>query len=59
MAAERLDRPELDTTGAGDAFAAGFLAARAREAAPEVCLRDGHALAAAACRTTGGRPEPR
>ena len=54
---EELARPELDTTGAGDAFAAGFLAARAREAAPEVCLRDGHALAAAACRTTGGRPE--
>jgi ribokinase len=59
LAAEALDRPELDTTGAGDAFAAGFLAARAREATPEVCLRDGHALAAAACRTTGGRPEPR
>ena len=59
LAAEPLDRPELDTTGAGDAFAAGFLAARARGATPEVCLRDGHALAAAACRTTGGRPEPR
>jgi sugar/nucleoside kinase (ribokinase family) len=59
LAAEPLERPELDTTGAGDAFAAGFLAARARQAAPEVCLRDGHALAAAACRTTGGRPEPR
>jgi ribokinase len=57
LAAEPLDRPELDTTGAGDAFAAGFLAARARGASPEVCLRDGHALAAAACRTTGGRPE--
>jgi ribokinase len=58
MAAEQLDhRPELDTTGAGDAFAAGFLAARARDAVPEVCLRDGHALAAAACRTAGGRPE--
>jgi sugar/nucleoside kinase (ribokinase family) len=57
MAAEPLDRPELDTTGAGDAFAAGFLAARARDAVPAVCLRDGHALAAAACRTTGGRPE--
>jgi ribokinase len=57
LAAEPLERPELDTTGAGDAFAAGFLAARAREATPEVCLRDGHALAAAACRTTGGRPE--
>ena len=59
LAAEPLDRPELDTTGAGDAFAAGFLAARARDALPAVCLRDGHALAAAACRTTGGRPEPR
>jgi sugar/nucleoside kinase (ribokinase family) len=58
-AAEPLDQPELDTTGAGDAFAAGFLAARARDATPEVCLRDGHALAGAACRTTGGRPEPR
>jgi ribokinase len=57
MDAEPLDRPELDTTGAGDAFAAGFLAARARDAVPAVCLRDGHALAAAACRTTGGRPE--
>ncbi len=57
--AEPLDSPELDTTGAGDAFAAGFLAARTRDASPEVCLRDGHALAAAACRTTGGRPEPR
>jgi ribokinase len=57
MAAEPLDRPELDTTGAGDAFAAGFLAARGRDAALAVCLRDGHALAAAACRTTGGRPE--
>jgi sugar/nucleoside kinase (ribokinase family) len=56
MAAEPLEGPELDTTGAGDAFAAGFLAARARDASPEVCLRDGHALAGAACRTTGGRP---
>jgi sugar/nucleoside kinase (ribokinase family) len=57
LAAEPLDRPELDTTGAGDAFAAGFLAARGRDALPVVCLRDGHALAAAAGRTTGGRPE--
>jgi ribokinase len=57
LAAEPLDRPELDTTGAGDAFAAGFLAARGRDALPVVCLRDGHTLAAAACRTTGGRPE--
>jgi sugar/nucleoside kinase (ribokinase family) len=57
LAAELLDRPELDTTGAGDAFAAGFLAARGRDAAAAVCLRDGHALASAACRTTGGRPE--
>jgi ribokinase len=57
LAAEPLDRPELDTTGAGDAFAAGFLAERGRDALPVVCLRDGHTLAAAACRTTGGRPE--
>jgi ribokinase len=57
LAAEPLDLPELDTTGAGDAFAAGFLAARARGAVPAVCLRDGHALAAAACRTSGGRPD--
>jgi ribokinase len=56
LGAEPLDRPELDTTGAGDAFAAGFLAARGRDAPPAVCLRDGHVLAAAACRTTGGRP---
>jgi sugar/nucleoside kinase (ribokinase family) len=56
LAAEPLDRPELDTTGAGDAFAAGFLAARGRDALTAVCLRDGHALAAAACRATGGRP---
>jgi len=56
LAAEPLDRPELDTTGAGDAFTAGFLAARGRDASPAVCLRDGHVLAAAACRTTGGRP---
>jgi ribokinase len=57
LAAEPLERPELDTTGAGDAFTAGFLAARGRDALPVVCLRDGHALAAAACRTTGGRPQ--
>ncbi|MGI8524060.1 MAG: carbohydrate kinase family protein [Nocardioides sp.] len=56
LAAEALPAAELDTTGAGDAFAAGFLAARARGAVPQVCLRDGHALAAAACRTVGGRP---
>jgi ribokinase len=57
LAADPLDRAELDTTGAGDAFAAGFLAARGRGADHQVCLRDGHVLAAAACRTTGGRPE--
>jgi 2-dehydro-3-deoxygluconokinase len=60
LEAAALSLPRIvDPIGAGDAFAAGFLAARAREADPEVCLRDGHALAAAACRTTGGRPEPR
>ena len=34
-----------DSTGAGDAFAAGFLAALIRGAAPVAAARDGHALA--------------
>jgi sugar/nucleoside kinase (ribokinase family) len=48
LAAEPLDRPELDTTGAGDAFAAGFLSAWPGN--PEQALRAGVRLAAEALR---------
>ena len=37
--------PARDSTGAGDAFAAGFLAARMRGAAPVEAAMAGHALA--------------
>jgi ribokinase len=46
----------VDTTGAGDAFAAGFLMARLSGAAPEEALREGCRLAAVAVRTPGARP---
>jgi ribokinase len=46
----------LDTTGAGDAFAAGFLIARLSGAGPEEALREGCRLAAVAVRTAGARP---
>jgi sugar/nucleoside kinase (ribokinase family) len=44
-----------DTTGAGDAFAAGLLAARMAGAAPEAALRAGCALAAQAVARAGAR----
>jgi ribokinase len=46
----------VDTTGAGDAFAAGLLAARITDASPEEALRAGCRLAARAVRTAGARP---
>jgi ribokinase len=46
----------LDTTGAGDAFAAGYLAARLDGAAPDAALFAGCRLAARAVRTAGARP---
>ena len=48
----------IDTTGAGDAFAAGFLAAHSAGADPHQALREANALAAIACRQIGGRPPP-
>lgn len=49
----------VDSTGAGDAFAAGVLAAFADHAAAEPALRYAHALSAAACALTGARPAAR
>ena len=46
----------LDTTGAGDAFAAGLLAARLRGATPRGALTDACELAARAVVTLGARP---
>jgi ribokinase len=45
-----------DTTGAGDAFAAGLLSARLAGARPLPALHAGNELAAQACRRPGGRP---
>ncbi len=46
----------VDTTGAGDAFAAGFLRALGAGDGPDEALRAGCALAAQAVRAVGGRP---
>jgi sugar/nucleoside kinase (ribokinase family) len=46
----------VDTTGAGDAFAAGFLASWLLHPEPEVALAAGNRLAAHAVGTVGARP---
>ena len=46
----------VDSTGAGDAFAAGLLAARLEGAEPAEALAAGARLAAEAVRRSGGRP---
>jgi sugar/nucleoside kinase (ribokinase family) len=46
----------LDPTGAGDAFAAGLLAAWSGGAEPEAALAAGAALGAAAVAKIGARP---
>lgn len=43
----------VDTSGAGDAFAAGFIAARLRDASPERALAVGNACGALAAATAG------
>jgi sulfofructose kinase len=44
-----------DTTGAGDAFHAGFIYGMLREEELETCMRLGSAVAALKCRSLGGR----
>jgi sugar/nucleoside kinase (ribokinase family) len=46
----------VDSTGAGDAFAAGYLAAVLRGSGVKDALRHGCELAARACEVVGGRP---
>ena len=48
----------VDTTGAGDAFAAGFLAARLAGGALTDCVKRGAQVAAGAVVRGGGRPGP-
>lgn len=50
-------RDIVDTTGAGDMFAAGFLAARARGHDPHRCLETGALAAADVIQHYGARPE--
>jgi sugar/nucleoside kinase (ribokinase family) len=49
----------IDTTGAGDAFVAGFLSARARGEGLEASLEAAVAAGTVATTFAGGRPAPR
>ena len=51
--AHALDVAALDATGAGDAFAAGFLAAALRELPLEDCLKMGNATGARCVQSVG------
>lgn len=46
------DKP-VDTTGAGDSFCSGFLAAYARDEKPEMCMRVANATGGLCCRAKG------
>jgi sugar/nucleoside kinase (ribokinase family) len=46
----------VDSTGAGDAFAAGFLSAELAGARPEACLQAGIEAGARAVSRVGGQP---
>ncbi|MBI3492294.1 MAG: carbohydrate kinase family protein [Acidobacteria bacterium] len=52
-------RAAVDTTGAGDAFNGGFLAALARGLTPRECLRLANAVGAASTQHAGGLPMTR
>ena len=52
-----IDVPVMDTTGAGDAFIAGFLDAYSKNLNPNDCLRSGAHAGARACGYRGGFPQ--
>jgi len=60
----RMDSPvraftPMDETGAGDAFAAGFLSAVLEDYPPEICLRMGNRIAEEVIQVPGCRLDPR